>query len=248
VFVSAHAKPLGGKAYGHIPHLPGSRLGSGDHTIEPGQARICTEKARDRHDRIVVQEKLDGSCVSVARVDGAILPLMRAGYLASSSPRRQHQLFAAWVRQNEARFRAVLHDGERLAGEWLLQAHGTRYALPHEPFVVFDLLVGTKRAATAEELRSLVAGVELTTPRLIHDGGAISVEDVVAKLEPSGHGALEGVEGAVWRVERRGVTDFVAKFVRHGKADGKYLECEGVEHPVWNVDPATLGLGASEAA
>lgn len=45
-----HLKSLGSKAYGHIPHLPGSRLGSGDHTIEPGQIhsanhatrRICT--------------------------------------------------------------------------------------------------------------------------------------------------------------------------------------------------------------
>lgn len=247
--IAASRKPLGGKAYGHIPHLPGSRLGVGDHKIDAGQARILTEKVRDRHDRVIVQEKLDGSCVSVANVGGEILPLIRAGYEASASPRRQHQLFAAWVRHHVERFRAVLADGERLAGEWLLQAHGTRYALSHEPFVAFDVLVGVRRVATVDELRERAARVGFVTPRVIHEGGAVSIEEVLARLEPSGHGALEPVEGAVWRVERRGVTDFLAKFVRHDKADGKYLECEDATlGPVWNVDPSALFPSAPEAA
>jgi len=56
-------KPLGRKSYGSIPHLPGSRLGPGDYHAHEGQARIATEKARDKHDKIYVQEKLDGSNV-----------------------------------------------------------------------------------------------------------------------------------------------------------------------------------------
>lgn len=35
-------KPLGIKAYGSIPHLPGSRLGAGDHHLAIGQALIAT--------------------------------------------------------------------------------------------------------------------------------------------------------------------------------------------------------------
>lgn len=46
------------KNYGHIAHLPGSRMGPGDHSCELGQARIATLKARDRHDHVIVQEKL----------------------------------------------------------------------------------------------------------------------------------------------------------------------------------------------
>lgn len=30
-------KPLGGKSYGSIPHLPGSRLGPGDHHDNGGK-------------------------------------------------------------------------------------------------------------------------------------------------------------------------------------------------------------------
>lgn len=58
-------KPLGIKAYTSIPHLPGSRLGLGDHTINPGQAKICTEGKVG--ERVIVQEKIDGTCVAVLR-------------------------------------------------------------------------------------------------------------------------------------------------------------------------------------
>ena len=75
-------KPIG-KAYGHIPHLPTSRMGPADKHCHEGQSRICTEKVRDRHDEIIVQEKLDGSCVAAAMIDGLIVPLTRSGYIAT---------------------------------------------------------------------------------------------------------------------------------------------------------------------
>src|SRR4051812_27164291 len=98
-------KPLGIKAYGSICHLPGSRLGPGDHKLNEGQARILTAKLRDKHDLIIVQEKLDGSNGAVARLDdGTLIALGRAGYPAISSPYEQHRLFAAWVYQRLDRF------------------------------------------------------------------------------------------------------------------------------------------------
>ena len=51
------SKPLGIKNYGHIRHLPGSRMGPGDHHCDNGQARIATEALRDRHDLVIVLEK-----------------------------------------------------------------------------------------------------------------------------------------------------------------------------------------------
>ena len=234
-------KPLGIKAYGSICHLPGSRLGPGDHKLNEGQARILTQKARNMHDVIFVQEKLDGSNVCVARVGGALVALGRAGYPAVSSPYEQHRLFADWVGRRLERFEWLV-EGERLCGEWLAQAHGTRYALAHEPFVPFDLMRGPERAPYAEFSERVVAA-GFTIPRLLSQGPPVAVEAALELLEGNPkcrngfHGALDPVEGAVWRVERKGMVDFLGKFVRPEKVDGCYLpELSGME-PVWNWYP-----------
>lgn len=232
-------KPLGTKAYGSIGHLPQSRLGPGDHSVNPGQAKICLEKTRDKHDLIIVQEKLDGSCCSVARVDGVIVPLGRAGYPAESSKYEQHHLFAAWVYERQQWFLDILTDGERIVGEWLAMAHGTRYRLPHEPFVAFDMMRGHERV-TLDELVARNDG-RLPLPRQIHRGDPISLDLVREKLGPEYadfHGALDPIEGAVWRVERKGAVDFLAKWVRPDKVDGTYF----VEPLTWNWRPATRRL------
>ena len=242
-------KPLGIKNYGSIAHLPNSRMGVGDHHCDKGQARIATEKARDRHDKIIVQEKLDGSNVGVANVDGQIYALSRAGYLADTSKYRQHWEFSRWVYANQDRFLAVLEDGERLVGEWLMQAHGTRYALPHEPFVAFDLMRGISRTVH-DEFVSRVAVGEFVTPHIIHQGSPISVDEALKKLGDNGfHGALDKIEGAIWRVERnelidkskggerRWQVDYLVKFVRPDKVDGSYLAEISGNDEVWNWQP-----------
>ena len=225
-------KPLGRKAYGSIGHLPCSRIGPGDHHVTEGQARIATEKARDRHDVIIVQEKLDGSCVAICMVDGKILALGRSGYLAQTSPYEQHQRFAAWVRERESEF-DWLREGERVCGEWLLQAHGTRYELSHSPFVAFDLMIEDRRLEHGEFLERIPA--DLPVPHLLHIGGPYPVENALRDLQTYGyHGALDPVEGAVWRVERDGKVDFLAKYVRNDKVDGGYLPEITGQPPVWN--------------
>lgn len=231
-------KPLGRKAYGSIPHLPGSRLGPGDHHCHPGQETICTLKARDRHDRIIVTEKLDGGNVAIAKVGGKIWALGRAGYPAITSPFRQHHIFDEWVNYGLGRWSAMLSEGEAVHGEWLAMAHGTKYDLSHEPFVCFDLTRDGKRVLF-DELRERCQRHDVTTPHLISDGPPMTVEAALEALGPHGmHGALEPVEGAVWRVERKGAVDFIAKYVRPDKQDGKYLaEITGCE-PYWHWLPA----------
>lgn len=238
-------KPLGGKNYGSIGHLPGSRMGPADHACHEGQELICTSKVRDKHDLIIVQEKLDGSNVGVLKLDGKIMALTRAGYLAHTSPYEQHHKFSDWVATNVSRFDRLLEDGERVAGEWLLQAHGTRYKLHHEPFVAFDLMRGMQRRPCAE-VRERVGDL-FVLPHVIHTGGPLSIADAMAKLGEFGyHGALDPVEGAMWRVERNELidkkrggerawkVDFLAKFVRHDKADGAFLPSQTNGEPIYN--------------
>lgn len=219
-------KPLGGKAYGSIGHLPSSRLGPGDWSIHEGQARILTEKPR-KGDRIIVSEKLDGACMAVANIDGEIVPLTRAGYRARHGRYEHLQLFEVFVMQRYAQFEAMLRPGERLAGEWLALAHGTAYDTDHEgfaPFVPFDLFRGKDRVLRDEFLpRCLEAGMMPAT--CVHDSdSAVAVEDALARLGEFGcHGSIEPIEGVVYRCEREGRVDFLAKWVRPDKEDGKYL-------------------------
>ena len=61
------------------------------------------------------------------------------------------------------------------------------------------------------------------------------------------HGALDPVEGAVWRVERdkptgkkgerRHIVDCLVKYVRPGKLDGMYLPELSGQESVWNWRP-----------
>jgi hypothetical protein len=86
-------KPFPKKNYGSIGHLPGSRLGIGDHHIQEAQAKILTDKARDYKDLIIVQEKLDGANVGILRHEGQLIGLTRKGHRAIDSPMEQFQMF-----------------------------------------------------------------------------------------------------------------------------------------------------------
>jgi hypothetical protein len=226
--VSEDRKPLGRKAYGSIGHIHGSRLGPADHHVHEGQSAMCTTKA-PRDKRVWVQTKVDGSCVAVANIDGEAVALIRAGYLASSSPREQHQMFARWVAENDWRFLTVLDPGERLVGEWLAQAHGTLYDLTgREPFVAFDRMVEDKRLCVPDFLNRV--GAHLVTPDT--RPGPIEPTEAMAVLDSYG---ADDPEGIVYRVEgqKRGEwrTDFLAKWVHAGKVDGKHF---ADDQEVWN--------------
>lgn len=223
------AKPLGRKSYGSIGHLPNSRLGTGDHHVHEGQAKICTVEARSKWDLIIVQEKLDGSNVGVAKVDGEILALNRAGYLAETSPFVQHHYFAKWVDQNKKRFDALLKERERACGEWLMQAHGSRYRLWHEPFVLFDIFTPENQRLCFSHLNRRVYESDsgFFQPFVVSVGPPISIEEALKNIPRNGnHGCEDELEGFIYRVEncQDDTVDFLAKYVRPDKEDGKYLE------------------------
>jgi hypothetical protein len=211
------------RLYPSIPHLPGSRAAR-DKVLPAGLASLCVDpRSASPGTEVIVQEKLDGSCVAV-RVDrGSLYAFGREGRLAALSRNAGRRMFADWVGRNEARLREVVRSGETLAGEWLALVHGTRYALAHEPFVPFDVLRDQERLPFAELARRL-EGTGLAPPGLVHRGAPIDVEDALAKLGPSGlHGAIDPPEGLVYRVERRGKVVLVAKWVRPDKVDGAFL-------------------------
>lgn len=227
-------RPLGRKAYFKISHLPGSRTGRRDRTAPRELFERCLHAPRPGEE-VLVQEKLDGSCVAVARVAGAVVALGREGTLASLSQNPARQMFAAWVEQRSALFSGLLRDDEWLVGEWLALAHSTRYDLRHEPFVVFDGFLRGEQW-TFDALSERLQGA-LPQPTLLHRGGALSIEAMLVKLGDGGHGAREAPEGAIWRLERQGRVVGMAKYVRRDKVDGALLPENSGRDAVWNWKP-----------
>jgi RNA ligase len=233
--VDARDKPLGHKAYLRIPHLPGSRTGRRDrHLPVPLAQRLLVTSSPG--DTVVVQEKLDGSCVAIAKLDGQLIALGREGVRAHESANPGRQLFARWVDAHAVALAPLLAEREWVVGEWLALAHGTRYSLTHAPFVPFDLFTAAG-ALTLDALTARVVRIPLLrVPHLVHRGAAIGIEPVLQRLGTGGHGA-DSVEGAVWRLERDGQVVVRAKYVRAEKVDGHLLPENSGEPAIWNWRP-----------
>lgn len=252
---NATTKPLGRKAYGSIGHIAGSRLGPGDHSVHENQSAFCTTAA-PKGTYVWTQTKLDGSCVSAALLEsGELVALGRAGYLARTSTYEMHHWWADWVDANEARFRAVLKPGERMVGEWLAQAHGTRYDLTdREPFVAFDIMQADKRLCVLDFEDRLCGNEDdgwtpqpFETPDRMTAPNPIMPELALTQLDAYG---ADEPEGVVYRVEtyrkNKGgwCVDFLAKWVRPDKIDGKYL----IDHePIWNWRPRSQVAADTES-
>ena len=95
-------------------------------------------------------------------------------------------------------------------------------------------MTGTTRLVF-DEFTARVQGV-FETPHLLHDGGALSVEAALARHETH-HWPCEELEGVVYRLERKGEVELLAKYVRPDKIDGKYLSDISGQPDVWNWRP-----------
>lgn len=216
--------------YGSIPHLSTSKMTQqADKKIESGQEVILTKKARDWRDLIIVTEKIDGSNVGVVQKYGNPQPITRAGYLATTSPYRQHHYFAQYVAQKLRMF-TWLPDGWRICGEWCIQAHGTLMDITDfEPFVAFDIFDARNARIPYVAFQAMCYKHGIITTPLLHIGQPIGIKNAIKLMGNGRYGAPEKPEGCVWRCERDGNVEFLAKWVRADKEDGRYMDKE-----IWN--------------
>jgi hypothetical protein len=70
---------------------------------------------------------------------------MRKGYDVRTSEYEFLHRFADFVADNSTRFDGMLSDDERVCGEWMIKTHSLFYKMPHEPFVVFDIIQGLEK-------------------------------------------------------------------------------------------------------
>ncbi|MCI0334594.1 MAG: hypothetical protein L0228_15360, partial [Planctomycetes bacterium] len=102
-----------------------------------------------------------------------------------------------------------------------------------DPFVAFDLMVEAARLPFAEFNERI--DDNFPTPHLLNVGMPTPVEDAMRRVqEQNKHGAIDPIEGVVYRVERKDTVDFLAKYVRPDKRDGIYLPEISGQPAVWN--------------
>jgi hypothetical protein len=200
-------------------------------------------------DTVIVQEKVDGTCVAVYKTDeDNIITLNRAGWRCDEAPQEQHRHFNTWAQIHRDRFLYTLGVGEWIVGEWCMVAHGTRYAFgKHEPFFAFDILYDATGSVAKRVLqRDFLYRVKdiFNTPPLLHyetDRKGISPE----RAYESTHTTLAGVrldpaEGVVYRVESKNEFNFHGKWVRPRYVAGRYFTPKG-EQPLlnWSIENLT---------
>lgn len=221
------------RLFPRIGHLPGSRAAADDRHADPALAVRCTTRGHVG-DRVIVSEKLDGTCVTIGREGGAVVARGREGGRCDASPNVGRRAFAAWVASQPARW-AALVEGERLVLEWLVLAHAVRYALPHEPAVLLDLHRGGWRPW--DEVAARARALALPGAAVVHDGGPCPLDEARERLGRHGqHGARDPAEGLVYRIEGGdGRLRARAKWVRPGLVPGQWLADHGSGVHVWNA-------------
>lgn len=220
------SKFLTGKNYGSIPHLLGSKLGQHDKFITQGQNDIATKKARDWKDTIWVTEKIDGSNVGVVKQKDEVYAVTRSGYLCSESKFKTHHNFLnGFFHLFKNDLRQILNNGERMAFEFVDTKNPCSIEYEFNKVYLLDYFDLNNKRRPFLDLIWLSGLLNIDIPRIIHAGQPIDVKRLI-KQEYALHSLYtnEQAEGMVYRVERNGEFDFMAKWVRQDFIPGKLLK------------------------
>jgi ATP-dependent RNA circularization protein (DNA/RNA ligase family) len=221
--------------YGNIKHLTGSRMkDSGDTLLDKSIQPFFTEKLQfPKRDKLYVTEKIDGANVGVLKKNNKLYPIMRKGYDVRSSEWDFIRRFADFVADNANRFNGILDNGERICGEWMIMTHSLFYVMPHEPFVVFDIIKeGAEQTRMGyDEIRERCTRHEFITVGLVWEGDAISIQEALQKLGTGFHGCQATPEGVVYRYERDGSFEMSAKYVANLDVGG--FEINNGKYNIW---------------
>lgn len=260
-------KPLNQKPYHSIGHIQSSQLGEKDHLIKREQERIALTDLGDNGQtlklKVACTIKKDGTNVAIAKLNHQLVPLVRSGERAESSPYLQHRLFATWMFQPEIYhwFYAFLNEGEWVSGEWLAQAHGIIYQLKAPPFYLFDLSQNGEKILYNKLVERFYSfdHPPCCLATILHDDfSPYPLKDALKDLavftnQESNSYPLkreqETEEGLIWRVESHFENKvlWLCKYVNPHHKTGQYLLNE---FPVWNENlseqMAQVGINFSD--
>ena len=219
--------------YPPTKHLAGSKMiNDEDRLINIREEELLTKKTRELWDRVIVTEKVDGCNVGILKRNGKLHPIIRKGYDVRTNSMKFIQEFADFVEINKDRFMQLLGEEERICAEWMPKTHTIRYKMKHEPFIAFDILKTEKnKRETYLEFLRRTSAVGIVTAGLVHYGTAIETKIALKMLGEGFHGAIDGVEGIVYRYESHihGFL-FTAKYVSNPLLGNQEIFKENIEN------------------
>jgi len=208
------------KKYPSICHLPNSKHGRDDKGIQKGMADYFESKYRP-DTRIIVTEKVDGSNVSIFNDNGKIMALSRGGYDAEFSNYQHHREFAKWVKNlGNIGSSFILPVGHRVIFEDLSVPHGTIYKK------IPKLLLIDWKTRDGRLPWENIHFLGIPKVQVVYSGAVPVSTDCINRVMPKKgfYGAKGGYEGLVYRMERFGEFQQLAKWVRSDCEPLKYLK------------------------
>jgi hypothetical protein len=179
--------------------LPGSNVADTDRSLTSEEvAALC------RDCEIVVQEKLDGTCVGVFFEEDESAVLLKRGGVIGHREKDQYNVFRSWVQERTASLCSAL--GNRvLFGEFLWQTHGLFYDRLPDFFIGYDLLDRTSETflvagVVRQELKGIVGVVPELWRGVVRTPAQLSRKIEALAALPSVFG--DSAEGVYVRFER----------------------------------------------
>lgn len=169
------------RKYPRTQHIEGSRLQPGDEDLEA----VPFDDLRGRH--LVVEEKVDGANAAISFAPDGSLLLQSRGHFLTGGPRERHfTLFKQWAHVHADAMRPVLGSRYVLYGEWLYAKHTICYDLLPHYFMEFDVLDTEMDAfLSTPRRRELLAGLPISSVRVLHEGPLLRARDLVAMIGES---------------------------------------------------------------
>ena len=200
------------------PHLPGSNVVDADRSLTSEEVAVLC-----RDCEVVIQEKLDGTCVGLFFEDADSSVLLKRGGVIGHREKDQYNVFRTWVQQRAVVLREALAKQHALFGEFLWQTHGLFYDRLPDFFIGYDLLDRISGAfLPSSVVKGKLNGVVERVPELWR-GTVRTPEQLSRKIEevatlPSAFG--DRAEGVYVRFERDDQLVARAKYRKQGFQSG----------------------------
>jgi hypothetical protein len=213
--------------YPRTRHLPFRANAKRDDLIaSEKEAQVIFES-----DNVFAEEKIDGSSVGIAVVDGQPVVrnrnhILNKAFAARTPAKMQFASIWNWYYKNQQKFLDLMDSAGPVTvyGEWMWALHGLEYDNLPDYFIPYDLFDHEKRVFLATDYtRAKLLQAGFATVPLLHQGRVESYEQLEALANaPSPFTTLAPREGIYLKVTDGGQIVQRFKMVRQGFIQGEH--------------------------